>query len=79
MNFDDLTPEQMERAKKLRTAEEMLAFAKEEGFELSNEELDDISGGRWSYDCDGYYCADATCIKHNCTRVTCPKQFCPVR
>ena len=28
-------------------AEEMIALAKEEGYELSNEELDAISGGKW--------------------------------
>lgn len=79
MNYEDLTPEQMEKAKKLQTPEEMLAFAREEGFELSNEELDAISGGDWSYDCDGFYCGGDSCFRHSCTKVTCAQQTCRIR
>lgn len=45
MKFEDLTPEQQEKAKKIKTAEEALAFVKEEGIELTDEEIAEISGG----------------------------------
>ena len=48
-----LTPEQRARAKQCKTAEEMLALAKEEGYELTDDELEGISGGFWN-DCDPY-------------------------
>ena len=35
MNIEDLTAEQKEKAKGLKTPEEMLEFAKSEGIELS--------------------------------------------
>lgn len=49
MEFEDLTPEQQEKAKACKTPEEILALAKEEGYELSDEELDSasIAGGGW--------------------------------
>lgn len=45
MNYEDLTPEQMEKAKACKTPEELLALAKEEGYELSEEDLNAVSGG----------------------------------
>ena len=51
MQFDDLTEEQKAKALKCKTPEDFLALAKEEGYELSDEELQSISGG-WDYlDC----------------------------
>ena len=50
MNFDGLTPEQKERVKGCTTPEELLAIAREEGYELSEEELDQVTGGL-SWDC----------------------------
>lgn len=59
MGYENLTPEQKERAKSCKTPEEMLALAKEEGYELSDSDLEGISGG-WDI-CEGascaYYCA----------------------
>ena len=40
-----LTEEQIERIKKCKNQEELLALAKEEGIELTNEQLEAISGG----------------------------------
>jgi len=40
MSFKDLTPEQREKAKTAKTPEDILALAKEEGYELSIEALD---------------------------------------
>lgn len=51
MNIDDmdLSPELREKARACKTPEEMLALVKEEGFELSDEQLQDVSGGAdWS-------------------------------
>ena len=45
MSFKYLTPEQKEKAKTAKTPEDILALAKEEGYELSIEELDAVSGG----------------------------------
>ena len=61
MNLEDLTPEQMEKAKACKSAEELVALAKSEGIALSDEQLESISGGAdwkklncpWN-DCDSY-------------------------
>ena len=46
MNFEELkNPELQEKLKSAKTPEEMLALAREEGFELTDEELEGISGG----------------------------------
>ena len=42
MNFEDLSPELRKKAKACENPEEMIALAKEEGYELSNEELDEM-------------------------------------
>ena len=49
MNFNDLTPELQERARACKTPEDVLSLAKEEGYELSDDELRSVSGGvSWS-------------------------------
>jgi hypothetical protein len=49
MRFEDLTPEQQAKAKACKTAEDLLALAKEEGYDLSESELEGIAGGvSWS-------------------------------
>ena len=55
MNLDDLKgPELQEGLRSVKTPEELLAIAKEEGFELSGEELNGISGGV-------HWCTDKEC------------------
>ena len=50
MNFEDLAPELQEKVKACATTEEMLALAKAEGYELSDAELEQVSGGGfWDY------------------------------
>lgn len=48
MQFQDLTPEQKDRARACGSPEELLALAKDLGYELSDEELKQVSaGGNW--------------------------------
>lgn len=44
-SLNDLTEKQLAKAKECKTPEEMLAFAKKIGYDLSDEQLDAISGG----------------------------------
>ena len=46
MNFDELSPEMQEKARECKTPEELLALAQEEGFSITDEQLESISGGR---------------------------------
>ena len=51
MSFEDLSPEQKEGARACKTIDELIAFAKQEGFELTDSELEAISGGGdWCFD-----------------------------
>ena len=56
MEFNDLSPKQQEKAKACATPAEMLKLAQEEGYELSDDDLDAVSGGGWL--CDGHTCDD---------------------
>ena len=47
MEFNDLTDEQKAKAKAAKTPEELMALVKEEGIELTDEQLESVSGG-WS-------------------------------
>ncbi len=64
MNYEDLSPELKEKAKACKTPEDILALAKEEGYTLSEEELDGLAGGgpEWnrSYTCENKE-YDTTC------------------
>ena len=55
MEFDDLTEEQKEKFRACKTTEEMIAEAEKEGFELTDEQLETISGGGWSCPFDSDY------------------------
>ena len=66
MNHDDLNPELLEKAKACETPEELLALAKEEGYELTDEELEAVAGG---IDTDWVCltvvtCADQACLQY---------------
>ena len=45
MKFEDLSPELQAKADACEAPEELLELAKEEGIELSDEDLENISGG----------------------------------
>ena len=47
---EQLTPEQLEKARACKSADELIELAKSEGVELTDEQLEGISGGTW-YDC----------------------------
>lgn len=54
VNFDDLTPEQQEKVRACKTTEDLVALAKEEGYELSDEDLEAMAGGSiWGDIVDG--------------------------
>ena len=46
----DLTPEQKEKARACKSADELIALADSEGVELSDEQIEAIAGGAW-YNC----------------------------
>ncbi|MBR3225302.1 MAG: Nif11 family protein [Atopobiaceae bacterium] len=62
MRFEDLTTRQKEKAIACKTPEELLAFAKEEGYELTDEQLEQIAGGGWS----SPSCGDDTAWTYAC-------------
>ena len=55
-----LTQEQLEKVKKCKNQQEILALIKEEGVELNQEQLEAVSGGSCGSDLDVYcpYCGD---------------------
>lgn len=55
VEFDDLTVEQKERLKACKTPEEIIALAKEEGVNLTDEQLEGIAGGWGCLSDDGCY------------------------
>ena len=53
MDIKDLTPELKEKAQNCKSVDEIIALAKEEGVDLSDEQLDAIAGGTEWIDCFG--------------------------
>ena len=58
MDFKDVSPELREKAKACTSPEEVLELAKNEGYELSDEELAAISGG-FGWNCKHAYHGDS--------------------
>lgn len=58
MNFENLTPEMQAKVKACKTAEEILELAKEEGYELSDAELEGIAGGNDFWSVDWNWCSN---------------------
>ena len=60
MEIKSLTPEQQDKARACKTAEELVALAKSEGYELSDDELTAIAGGgSW------VTCSDQACSRYD--------------
>lgn len=55
MNFEDLSPELREKALLCKTPEDLVQLAKDEGIELSDEQIEAVSGGA-PWDCEDYKC-----------------------
>ena len=64
MGFDDLGKDMQEKARTAETMEELVDLANESGRELSDEELDSLSGGNYAptfSDCTSFVtCKTAT-------------------
>ena len=57
MDFKDLTEEQKAKVRACTTTEEIMGLAKEEGYELSDDELEAVAGGRsWGDPCEDWGC-----------------------
>ncbi len=58
MNYNELSDELKAKVAECKTVEDVLKLAQEEGYELSEEELEAISGGEgshdWTWSCWGY-------------------------
>ena len=61
MKLENLTPEQREKALACKSPEDVLALAKQEGYELSDDELEQVSGG-WGEEV--YFVGCTTCGWH---------------
>ena len=66
MNFDDISSEVRAKAQKCKTPEEILELAKEAGYELSDEELEAVSGGDDSFGWCGSLICDNHCYEDGC-------------
>lgn len=49
-SFNELTPEQMDKARACKDADDLVKLAEAEGIELNEDQLEAIAGGTW-YDC----------------------------
>ncbi|MBQ9002229.1 MAG: Nif11-like leader peptide family natural product precursor [Eggerthellaceae bacterium] len=57
MEFDEMSQELKDKARACKTPEEVLALAGDEGYELSDAELEQIAGGKgkWAHEkCDDF-------------------------
>ena len=55
--FNKLTDDQKKKFENCKTPEELLALAKDEGFELTDDQLEALSGGAsWAGDCNKASC-----------------------
>ena len=51
MDFENLSPELLEKARACKTPEELVKLAEEEGISLTDEQLEKIAGGiKWNLD-----------------------------
>ena len=58
MDLEGLSPELKEKVLACKTTEELFELAKNEGMELTDDQLDAVSGGTIWYSCDHEECAN---------------------
>ncbi len=46
-SFNELTPEQMEKARACESSDDLVELAESEGIELTDDQLEAIAGGNW--------------------------------
>ncbi|MDO4538569.1 MAG: Nif11-like leader peptide family natural product precursor, partial [Coriobacteriales bacterium] len=55
-DVDGISPEVRDKARQCKTTEELVALAQSEGIELTDEMLDEISGGKlWGVVCTNHF------------------------
>ena len=59
-NIDALSNDVKAKLRGCETADEIVELAQEEGCELTDEQLESVSGG-WAGKCDDYTCTSDTC------------------
>ena len=59
-NANTLSDDVKAKLRGCETPEEIVALAQEEGCELTDEQLESVSGG-WAGKCDDYTCTSDTC------------------
>ncbi len=62
MRLEDLSPEQIEQAKRCETPEERMAFITGNDIDLTDEQMDAIAGGKRS---DTRGCRESPTFQHN--------------
>ena len=55
MTYEDLSEELKKKVSECKSLEEVMALAKEEGYELTAEELEELSGGAPYGPCSHYW------------------------
>ena len=73
MNIDEsilsrLSDEQKKKVEAAQTPEELLAIAKEAGYELSPEQLEAVSGGSWCFSDSSPVCDTVCQLDHMCPK-----------
>ena len=54
ISFEDLTPEQMEKARQCKNPSDLIELAKSEGIELTDGQLEAIAGGEDWRSCESF-------------------------
>ena len=68
MNYESLSAEQRERVNACRTPEDVFKLAKDEGYELSDHDLEAVSGGDWDcWDVCTKFQKPTTCNVRDCS------------
>ena len=65
MDYEKLTEDQKAKVRGARTPDELLAIAREEGYELTDDELEAVSGGICGWEnCKSYEKGDCGLVGH---------------